>query len=231
MTRHRALVIAILALLVGFASEARATPFSFLPNGDLLVETAFKTRGVFGCYSYVPACTGSGTNSVVLGAGPASATFTFSGVNTVLQVGALGPTGVVLGEFHTFAPAGFTFDSLKLPTGTQGNILSFNLIVEQSSPVPFVGGPNWNFIGNGGLLAGDHFNLPLGLLPPGFHYRNIIFEVKTLPFSLPLSGDLELSGNIGLAPEPATLFLFGATAAGLGLTRWVRGRRTRHDQS
>jgi hypothetical protein len=228
MARYRALAITISALLVGFAFEAGATPFSFLPNGDLLVETAFKTQGIFKCHDHVPTslCSGSGTNSVVLGAGPASATITFSGVNTVVQVGASTPT-VVIGEFHTFATGGFTFASLPLPTGTEGDLLFFSLVVEQFSPVPSVGGPNWNFTGDGGLRAdSNYFNMPLGPLPPGFHYRNSVFVVEPWNFSLPASGDLELSANIGLAPEPGTLVLLGTTAAGLGVARWLKRRRS-----
>src|SRR5690242_20441967 len=88
-------------------STARAEPFTILPNGDVVWDTELTTRGVFRCQGPIP-CSGSGTNTVMLGSGANQATITFTGVKSSFQVANRGKI-VDIGRFDVVSTPGFTF--------------------------------------------------------------------------------------------------------------------------
>jgi PEP-CTERM motif-containing protein len=102
---------------------------------------------------------------------------------------------------------------------------SWVLAIDQTLPVPFVSGKGWGYdrFGNLRSLDNNQIDTPLGPQPPNFHYAGIGFALD-IP-RLQTDGDAFLSASIGLTPEPATLLLFGTTAAGVGLARWYRRTR------
>jgi len=67
------------------SAELKAEPFTILPDGQVAFDTALMTSGVFRCQGVI-VCSGSGTNSVVLGSGDEQARITFNGVTTAFQV-------------------------------------------------------------------------------------------------------------------------------------------------
>src|SRR5262245_4666675 len=111
------LVLLALSVLIPFTGVADATPFTILPDVDLLIDTAFSTRGVFRCAGITSTpCSGSGTNSVVLGSGADAVAVTFLGASItfpiVAQVGAKLP----IGQFVT------TSASSTFPDSPWGNV-------------------------------------------------------------------------------------------------------------
>ena len=60
-----------------------ADPFSIQPNGELVVDTAFTTHGIFTCPRSI-ACVGSGSSSITLSSGTSTLTLSFTGVDTSL---------------------------------------------------------------------------------------------------------------------------------------------------
>jgi hypothetical protein len=98
------LVLLALSVLTGVVY---ATPFTILPDGDLVIDSTFTTKGVFTCIGIVaPPCCGSGSNSVVLRSGTNAVAVTFLGASItfpmVAQVGATLPVG----QFVTTSPSG-----------------------------------------------------------------------------------------------------------------------------
>jgi PEP-CTERM motif len=201
------------ALLCLFASiTVRSDPFVILPNGELAFNTSFTTQGVFTC----ALCSGSGTNSVVLGSGTNTLTLTFTGVNTTILVGgAAVPTSV--GQIETVATgAGFIFPSESNPNVP---LLRFNLGVAQSSPTAgttsflFRSGPG----GGTSLLfthpVTDYIAFPTGPNPPGFSYTFIVYSFSE--FTIPnTNAALNINASLSAIPEPTSLLLFGS---GLGM--------------
>jgi PEP-CTERM motif-containing protein len=224
------LVLLALGVFVFFTGGADATPFTILPGGNLEIDTTFTSGGVFSCLGTVP-CSGSGTNSVVLGSGTNTVSVTFLGVSGTFPVIANGGSVVPIGEFVTASPSGATFPIV--PSSPHAPLLGFNISILQSSPAGGVSGRGYTFGEGGGgtvlplLGESNYVQLPIGLLqPPGYHYSALVYSFDPYPFSLTTTnGVLDLEANVGAIPEPTTLLLFGTTMAGLGLARWKRRSR------
>jgi hypothetical protein len=206
------------------ARGAAADPFTILPDGNLVFNAAIKATGEFRCSTLI-SCTGSGTDAITITNGESTATLTFSGVDTALQIGAHALTPVTLGTIEASASPDFTFPDLINP-----NIELFwlRLFVDQSSPVTDRGGVTWGFAPGGSsvipLFRGEsHFTLQTGPAPPGFNYNLFVYTFTGLPFRLPANGAVDITADAGAVPEPATLLLITTGLAGVG---WAR-RRTR----
>jgi hypothetical protein len=219
-----------LAFLVLARVDVAADPFSILPNGELAVDTAFTTQGIFTCPSSI-ACVGSGTNSITLSSGMSTLTLSFTGVETSLLVGnTVVPVG--LGAIES-VPTGedFTF-----PTRANVNwsVVDFALSITESSPVAYTSTFNWHSGPGGGttlnLFGETYVAFALPPNPPGFEYTYTVFTLD--PFG-PKSrtgtlssapGSVGISAKVGLVPEPASIFLLGTGLAGvLYRVRQTRG--------
>jgi hypothetical protein len=192
------------------------------------LNAAFTTDGVFTCAPSV-ACSGSGTNTVTLGSGPNTSTVTFNGVDTTVAIGnAAAP--VTLGQFQGSSGPGFTF-----PTRTNPNvpILRFVFTIHHSSPLDDTNHVRWSF-GPGGrtdlpLLMGPgytSFPIPLTSRSPGHNYNAFVYTFAPFPFRIPGNGVTTLSANVGVVPEPATMFLVGGGLLGAVALRRRRSVRT-----
>jgi hypothetical protein len=226
------LVLLALSVLIPFTG-GEATPLTILPNGDLEIDVAFTTQGVFDCnFQWLPpgTCSGSGTNSIVFGSGTSKATVTFFGVNGAVSIVNGAKTFVPLSVITATATPGFTFPILIAPSATS---LSLDLSLTQSSPAPGIAGTTWTFgIGGGGTqlpLEGPsgsfYFDLPIGAAPPPYDHFRLIYSLASL-FSIPSDGEVVVGAELGAVPEPTTLLLFGTTMAGLGLAAWRKLRDT-----
>lgn len=212
MARRISLGCVLLAMLWG--AEVRADPFTILPDGSVVYNTALTTTGVFQC-DHIK-CSGAGTNSVTLESGGKEATITFTGLATMLQV-----TNTVqqvpIGTFDAVATPGFTFPerwNVGLP------LLHFRLFFEHTSPNPASGNLFWTF-GPGGDAQLPHLTgissvaLPLTVNPPHVGYSAFVYTTRPFPFKLPSNGSLDLFAKVAVVPEPGTIVLVGSGIAGL----------------
>jgi hypothetical protein len=198
----------VLVLCLLPAEVARAEPFS--------LHTAFSTQGTFTCLRGL-ACSGSGTNSVVLGSGSNTATLTFNGVNTTFEATNVAQP-VLLGQFTSTGSEGFTF-----PTRTNPNIpiLLFSFQMIHTAPESDTMGRGWYF-GPGGesdlpfMMGTPYLALNLGIpRPPGANYSQIVYSISPVLPDINGSGTTNLVANAGVVPEPATMLLVGGGIAGL----------------
>jgi hypothetical protein len=146
------------------------------------------------------------------------ATLTFEGVEREITV-TNRATPVVLGRFVVDGPDDFTF-----PARINDNppILRFDFSLAHTAPmvdtdvIPLGFGP-----GGGTRLrflqgATTHASFPLGGvdLGPGFNYSRIVYELNLSSFFIAGNGATDLTADVGVVPEPATIFLVGAGLAG-----------------
>jgi hypothetical protein len=190
------------------ARVARADSFT--------LSAAITTQGIFTCLGGLQ-CTGSGTNSVVLGSGSNSAILTFNGVNSMFEVGNT-TRPVTLGQFTSSASEGFTF-----PTRTNPNIpiLRFQFRMTHSAPRTASSSQSW-FYGPGGrsnlpfMMGSTYLSLFMeGPYPEGARYPYIVYSFNEVQPTINGIGTTDLVADAGVVPEPATLILVGGGLAGL----------------
>jgi hypothetical protein len=224
------LLLLALGVLIPFTGDADATPFTILPNGDLVIETTYTTQGFFTCaFEFIPApacSSGAGTNSVTFGSGANTAAVTFFGASATVPLSGSAGAIVSLGTIFASATPGFTFP-LSHP---QQFVVQLHLSLQQSSPAVGSAGELMSFgLGGGGTELGEgHFgcclDLPIGSPPQPYHYGLLVYSPQL--FTIPSNGIVDIESRLGAVPVPTTLLLFGTTMAGLGLAARWRRRRT-----
>ena len=213
----------ILAALAGPA-QVHADPYTVLPDGSVVFNTALSTQGVFLCAAASP-CAGGGTSNVVIGSGDEAIAISFTGVQTTFAVGNTAEP-VTLGNFSvTTARTTFPFSgNVHVP------ILGFQLTLTHEQPVAGTTSRTYGLGPGGGetlmvLTGADWFGLPLGANPPGFRYTSIVYSLEPFPFSLDINGSTPLTAEVGVVPEPGTLLLVGSGLALAAARRRALRRR------
>jgi hypothetical protein len=194
------------------SQNARADAISF--------PTTFTTSGSFGCQKGI-VCTFGPDSVTVASPEGGTATITFTGVATTFNATNHLQT-VPFGEFTLTADEGFTFPTF--PTNPNRAIVRMSVTLAQTEPAVSSGAHEWLF-GPGGkesvtLQMGTRgFARSLGANSTGYH--QIVYRVRPFPFTVNPNSSTKLVADVGVVPEPASLFLFGSGVAGL----FVRRRR------
>jgi hypothetical protein len=188
------------------------------------IPTSFSTSGSFDCRASI-VCSGEGTNSITFGSGANTATLTFTGVDTSIDVtNHVQP--VPLGEFMLTATEGFTFPTHPA-NPTQLPILRFGIRLDQTTTIDAGGGRLWEF-GPGGRedltlrMGQGYFVRPVG--PSPFNYNAIVYTVRPFPFTLEPNTTRTIVADVGAVPEPTSMLLLGMGLAGTVIAR-RRARR------
>jgi hypothetical protein len=204
-------VLGLLGMLILSSQNARADSIVF--------PTSFATSGTFGCHGLpgfhktpVP-CSGEGTNSITVGSGENTATITFNGVNTSVDVTNQRQT-VPFGEFSVTATDGLMFP-VRTNNPTQWPILRFSVSLVQTLPVAHTSVHEWQFGPGGHPDLRLQLGRPVFTAPSGSSaYPRIAYQVKPFPFTLEPNATLDLSAKVGAAPEPASMLLVGTGMVG-----------------
>jgi hypothetical protein len=210
---------AALALGVMLSAEvANADPFSL--SGTL------STRGIFTCAGFGGlACTGSGTDTLVLGSGTNVATLTFEGIERDITVTNRAQL-VTLGTFVVTGPEDFTF-----PTRVNDNlaIIRFDLTMDQTLQEFDSNTRRLSFGPGGGhvvkFLAGStRSSFPLsGGFGPGFNYSRVVYSFNATGFTIRGNGATDFTADVGVVPEPGTIALVASGLAGAFIRRRRKG--------
>ena len=209
-------VLGLLGMLLLSSQNARADSIVF--------PTSFATSGTFGCQGLsgfpktpIP-CSGEGTNSLTVGSGANTATITFNGVNTSIDVTNQRQT-VPFGEFSVTATDGFVFP-VRTNNPTQWPILRFSVSLVQTLPVAATRVKDWEFGPGGHSDLRVMVGRPVLRTPSGSSaYPLIAYQVKPFPFTLEPNATLDLSAKVGAAPEPASMLLVGTGLVGAVIAR------------
>ena len=118
------LLLLALGVLIPFTGDADATPFTILPNGDLVIETTYTTQGFFTCaFEFIPApacSSGAGTNSVTFGSGANTAAVTFFGASATVPLsgsaGAIVSLGTIFASAYSAAALRLTCSAARAAT-------------------------------------------------------------------------------------------------------------------
>ena len=162
-----------------------------------------------------------------MGSGANTATITFNGVNTSIDVPTTHLQDVPsLGEFSMTATDGFVFP--VRPNNPDLAILSFTLSLVQA-PVADTTGWRWEF-GPGGH---PDLRLRMGRGEMATHsgssaYAFIVWKVHPFPFTLEPNATTDVSAQVGASPEPASLVLLGTGLVGTFIAR--KRRSANHPQ-
>lgn len=215
--------IAIILAALGQPTLVQADPYTVLPDGSVVFNTALSTQGVLLCAAASP-CAGGGTSNVVIGAGEEAIAISFTGVEASLAVGNIAEP-VTLGNFTVTTSR----DTFPFSGNVNVPILGFQLVLTHEQPAAGTTSRTYGLGPGGGdtlrvLTGADWLALPLGANPPGFRYTAIVYSLEPFPFSLDIDGVTPLTAEVGVVPEPGTLLLVGS---GLGFAAAARRRRGR----
>lgn len=212
---------ALCPLLVSLflACDASADPYTILPNGDLIFNTAVNTAGRLGCFDTGQwlTCTGSGSE-ITLWSGAEWLRFSFTGTSVTTGVGNV-TVPIDLGTIEGTSSPGFEFPSATNPNAS---LFVFSLSLLQSSPTASMASVGWGFGKALSRFGGmDYLQTSAGPNPPGYNYPAIIFTFRPSAFQLSQNGTTHLVADVGAVPEPRSFVLL---ATGLAVV-FVRRRK------
>lgn len=207
-----------------------------LPNGELGYITDLTTTGFFHCGDplyLIGSCQVSG-NSITLGSGGSFMTMTFQGLSQIIMASNVSQP-VRLGTVtKTFSGSGpFLF-----PTSTNFNVPLFSLYMQLNLTSPLAKSARWG----AGYLPLSRTTIPksccdylpdwvpFATLPPpqGYTYGAFSFDGFFGTTMTATREPTNVYANVGILPEPATIWLTGTGIVGI-LAALHRRRRSRTD--
>lgn len=240
------LTLATILLLPAAPLAAAAQPFgwSLLPGGVPAYTDTYSTFGNFFCYGgggqnggFAPgsSCEASG-NTLRLGNGGSFLTLTFTGLTQTItatnhreSIGTLGSitaTTSGVGDFRFPVPNnsgvvsfGFRLGLVQNSTGATGRH-QIGYILPQT-PATFAA---YNCCGDDSNYD-DYTSLPVPSAGYPFRYRSVVFDTFSAPTFTAGNATYNVTGAVGVVPEPSTFAL--AAAGGLAVVGIARRRGSR----
>ncbi len=218
------------------APELEGQGWVKLPNGEMAYITDMTTTGFFQCgdpFYLIGSCNVSG-NSITLGSGGAFMTLTFQGISQIITATNVSQQVHLGSVTKTFSGTGpFLF-----PTSTNMNVPLFFVYMHLATSSPLVRSGTWG----AGYLPLSRTAIPKSCCdylpdvvefsmdpsPPPFMYGGFVFDAFS-GTTLTVTGEpMDIYANVGIVPEPATIWLTGTGLVGV-FAALRRRRRNRVD--
>ncbi|MCC6772748.1 MAG: PEP-CTERM sorting domain-containing protein [Gemmatimonadaceae bacterium] len=224
---HRVCALVARIALAAWSEPSEAQGWVTLPGGNFGYMTDYTTSGMFSCGNrryILGSCFASG-NTVKVISGMSGALITF--VPASNSIVASGKTQKV--SLGTLSISYFGTGAPRFPIARPqvAPLFRMSLGISTSAPLAASGGFWYTYTSRAGALRPALYNsytvLPVTPPPSPARYNGLIFASPTRPLIPAGAESIEITAQVSVTPEPATLILFASGLASVGAI--VRRRR------